>query len=150
MRNGKILASLQATANSPTVAITSPANGATLDAAAPFEIAWTATDADGDTLTFNVLYSPDGGVSWFPLGLETREASMAVDLSQIAGGADVLFQVRASDGLNTTEATAGPVNVMQQPAVSVRHAGGLGRLRGRADETGTGADQQHGVGTFAH
>ena len=61
MQGGNELASLIASPSPPVLAIISPGAGATLDASTPLTIAWTASDADGDSLTFTALYSPMGG-----------------------------------------------------------------------------------------
>ena len=113
------LASLMASASPPVLAITSPGTGGSLDASMPLTIAWSASDADGDSLTFTALYSPDGGESWLPLGVDIVESSVAFNAAQIEGGENVLFRVLASDGFHTTEQTIGPLHVVQRPAIAV-------------------------------
>ena len=126
MQGSNELASLMASASPPVLAITSPGAGASLDASTPLTIAWTASDGDGDLVTFTALYSPDGGDSLLPLGVDIAESSVTFNPAQIEGGDSVLFRVLASDGFNTTEQTIGPVNVMQRPAIAVDSPADLG------------------------
>ena len=125
-RGSNELASLMASASSPALAITSPSTGASLDASTPLTIAWTASDADGDSLAFSALYSPDGGESFLPLGVDIMENSVTFNPAQIEGGENVLFRVLASDGFHTTEQTIGPLNVVQRPAIAVDVPADLG------------------------
>ena len=126
MQGGNELASLMASASPPSVAITSPSTGATLDASTPLTIAWAASDADGDVLTYTALYSPDSGESWLPLGVDIVASSVTFNAALIEGGENVLFRVLASDGFHTTEHTIGPVNVVQRPAIAVDAPADLG------------------------
>ncbi len=126
MQGSNELASLIASASPPLLAITSPTAGASLDASTPLTIAWTASDADGDLLTFAALYSPDGGGSWLPLGVDIVGSSLTFNAALIEGGENVLFRVQASDGFHTTEQTIGPLNVVQRPAIAVDAPADLG------------------------
>ena len=69
-------------------------------------------------MAFAALYSPDGGVSWLPLGVDIVASSVTFNAALIEGGENVLFRVLASDGFHTTEQTIGPVNVVQRPAIA--------------------------------
>ena len=89
-------------------------------------VSWTASDADGDSLTFTALYSPDGGASLLPLGVDIVSNSVTFNPAQIEGGENVLFRVLASDGFHTTEQTIGPLNVVQRPAIAVDAPADLG------------------------
>ena len=117
--NGQEVVARAASANAPSLQITSPAAGANLDASAPLTIAWMASDADGDGLLFAVLYSADGGESWFPLTFDFTDAQFTFDGAQIQGGGDVFFRVLASDGFHTSEQVVGPVTVTQRPVLQV-------------------------------
>ena len=108
-----------ASANAPSLQITSPPAGANLDASAPLTITWMASDADGDGLVFAVLQSADGGESWFPLTFDLTGAQFTFDGARIQGGGDVFFRVLASDGFHTSEQVVGPVTVTQRPALLV-------------------------------
>ena len=116
---GQEVAARAASANAPSLQITSPPAGANLDASAPLTITWMASDADGDGLVFAVLQSADGGESWFPLTFDLTDAQFTFDGAQIQGGGDVFFRVLASDGFHTSEQVVGPVTVTQRPALLV-------------------------------
>lgn len=70
------------------------------------EVRWSATDADGDVLRANILYSRDGGASWTPLAVHQMGESFAVSLADIpvAEHGLGLVHVRVSDGLNFADA----------------------------------------------
>jgi hypothetical protein len=72
-------------------------------------ISWNATDADGDALVADLLYSPNGGDAWLPVAVGVRESSFDFDASDLPAsqGRDARFRVRVSDGLGTAEALAG-------------------------------------------
>jgi hypothetical protein len=108
------LAALTASANPPTVAVTSPQPGQTWQGTQT--VTWSASDADGDALTYLVLASTDGGESWYPLDLDmgSTQPGYAVYTADIAASDQVMFRVLASDGLHTTQADAGPISVPEQ------------------------------------
>jgi len=145
LREGTELAGLSASANSASVVITSPLAGSTHDASMPLTMSWTATDSDGDALTFGAQYSPDGGETWIPLGIDLTESSLTFDPARIQGGENVMFRVLASDGLNTTEETIGPVNVVQTPAIEVDEPADMGSAP--AGELGVGVIPIQNTGT---
>jgi len=116
---GQEVVARAASANAPSLQITSPTAGANLDASAPLTITWMASDADGDGLVFAVLQSADGGESWFPLTFDLTDAQFTFDGARNQGGGDVFFRVLASDGFHTTEQVVGPVTVTQRPALQV-------------------------------
>jgi len=64
-------------------------------------VTWTASDLDGDPLTYSVLYSPDGS-EWLPIGFTTTQTQLTVNAAELAGGSGARVQVLASDGVNTT------------------------------------------------
>lgn len=101
---GSLLGSRDITPNAPTVNITFPNGGEQLSQTSTHTLRWTASDADGDTLSYTVLYSPDGGDSWIPLESDLNSSELAFDPSFLEPGDQYLFRVLASDGLRTTEA----------------------------------------------
>jgi hypothetical protein len=113
LHDGEESASIEASDSAPSVNISSPAQGETWDG--EHTLSWSAEDADGDDLSYAVQYSPDGGKSWFPLSVNTRDPQLDLDTSEIAGGDKVFFRVLASDGLNTTQGEVGPINVPNSP-----------------------------------
>lgn len=110
MKGAQTLATQQASAHPPTIAITAPVAG---DAwTGQQTITWTASDADSDPLTYTVTYSPDGK-TWYPMAVDTTDTQFTFNTSDLTPGASETFRVMASDGFNTTSATAGPLIVSQ-------------------------------------
>jgi len=77
-------------------------------------LTWTASDADGDALLFDVMASRNGGENLQPLALGSSQTSAVVDTAAIAGG-EVTFRVVASDGLLTAHADSNPVTLANKP-----------------------------------
>jgi hypothetical protein len=103
-----VLATYPVSVNSPVVsAITSPTFGQVVNNT--LTVAWTASDPDGDALLFTVQYSPDNGVTWENLAVDTGNTSISLaaadieylcgSLTQAAPGSS-LVRVIASDGCN--------------------------------------------------
>ena len=69
-------------------------------------MSWDAIDDDGDTLTHNLLYSPDNGGSWLPVAVNLTEPSFEFESNQVpsSNGGPARFRVRTSDGFNNGEA----------------------------------------------
>jgi hypothetical protein len=107
--------SVESTPASPTVTITSPNGGETLSGSSA-RVEWTASDTDGDALTFAVQYSSDSGTTWETLSLDVRDDFFDVDLADIPGSDQALIRVLASDGFNTG------VDVADAPFTTPRHA----------------------------
>jgi hypothetical protein len=68
-------------------------------------IAWRAADADGDPLTADLLYSPDGGRAWLPLKVGDAKGEFVFDAAEVPAsrGLNGRFRVDVSDGMNSTE-----------------------------------------------
>jgi hypothetical protein len=113
LRGGERLAERPFTANVPVVELINPAPGAVLPAVV--EVVWNGHDADGDSLSYIVSYSPDGGDSWYHLAYDFKGNRLAVDMARLPGGEQALFRVTASDGLHTAVATTGPFQVDNGP-----------------------------------
>lgn len=134
------LARRSASANPPLLELLAPKGGESVGQALTIE--WSATDADGDPLHFNVQYSPDNGKSWRLLAQNHPTTTLTVDSSQLPGSpGQALVRVTASDGLHTHAATVGaPFTVpFQAPQVfidaeqaTVYGAGAAVQLTGRA------------------
>jgi len=95
------LAGRNVSPNAPAVQVMYP-NGGEVLAGESFPVGWSADDADGDPLTFTVLYSSDGGQAWLTLATGIKETSYIVDARLLAGSETALIRVLASDGVNTT------------------------------------------------
>jgi hypothetical protein len=71
-------------------------------------IEWAATDPDGDPLTFDVLWSVDGG-EWLHAATGITDTSVTVPHgARYPGGDDVRVRVVANDGSRTGDATSAP------------------------------------------
>jgi len=88
-------------ANAPVVTVLSPNGGESWSATGTYTITWSATDADGDPLTYSTLYSPDGS-NWVPVGASTTETELTVNAGELAGSSNGRIRVMASDGVNTS------------------------------------------------
>jgi hypothetical protein len=107
------LASVTQSAHAPAVSITSPSGGAVWSGTNT--ITWTASDTDGDPLTYAVLTSPDNGSNWLPMETDLTASRFSFDTAELSAGNKTLFKVLASDGFDTTAATVGPVTIAAQP-----------------------------------
>ncbi|MBK8048311.1 MAG: BACON domain-containing protein [Anaerolineales bacterium] len=105
----QVVATRNASATAPVVQITLPApeQGSvhTLDT---LDVAWTASDADGDPLSFSVLYSNDDGATWQTQVTGLTENHYTIDSSLIPGGNNSRVRVLASDGFLGGEAISAP------------------------------------------
>ena len=118
LSQGKTIASATVSRNAPVIAFVSPKSGDQWNGGTQ-SIQWNASDADGDSLTYILLYSTDGGVTYVPIDMDLTATQYMLDPSKIMGGSQVYFRVMASDGINTAAASVGPVNVKQAPRLSV-------------------------------
>ena len=116
--DGAELTSRTASANPPTVVFTDPQPGGRWDGGMQ-TIAWSGADADGDALSYMLLASRDGAEDWTLLDSRLTREDFDVNADLANGGPNVYFRVLASDGLQTAEATVGPIDVVQRPAISV-------------------------------
>jgi hypothetical protein len=106
---GTVLASRGVSATAPTVRILSPNGGETWTVGSPATLRWEGTDADGDTLTYSVGVSSDGGKTWVPLatGLTGNQTTIAV--SRLESGENYKVRIVANDGANSGEAVSAGV-----------------------------------------
>lgn len=113
---------------------------------------WTASDADGDALTFNIFYSPDGGTTLQPVASGVSGNSTNIDTGTLGGSANGLFRVVASDGVNTGAANSAAItmaNKAPQPMIidpSTGHTVQYGQL---VNFNGAALDWQDGGVTGA-
>ena len=106
--------------NAPTVTLTYPNGGETLSGSS-VTVTWTGSDLDGDTLTYSLDYSRDGGATWEPLSASITATQAVLDLTHLPGTTQGKFQVWASDGVNTAvDASNGTFAVTTKgPSVSL-------------------------------
>ena len=111
MQGDAILDQHGASPNLPAVQITGPDPRQTPILDKPFELRWAASDPDGGALTSSVQYSPDNGKSFVGLANNLAGDLFVGDPNLLPGGAQVLFRVLVTDGVNTSGAMAGPFQV---------------------------------------
>ncbi|HET6314042.1 MAG TPA: hypothetical protein VFH60_09410 [Chloroflexia bacterium] len=107
------LTSLEVSANAPTLTITSPKAGDNW--AGEHTIEWSGSDRDGDTLRYDIQYSPDAKKSWYPLEVGSHDTAYTFSTDEILPSDQTYIRVTASDGFNTTSADVGPLVIPQQP-----------------------------------
>jgi hypothetical protein len=90
----------------PTLAVIAPAAGTEVARGDELKVSWTASDPNGDALTFDVLISDDDGATWQPLSLGVTGTDTSAALPDDIGGDTVRVRVIASDGSRYAEATS--------------------------------------------
>ncbi|WP_363054133.1 MULTISPECIES: thrombospondin type 3 repeat-containing protein [unclassified Methanoregula] len=103
---GTVLASRAVSANAPSVRIISPNGGETWTAGSPVTLRWEGTDADGDTLTYSLGLSSDGGKTWVPLATELTGNQTTIVTGRLESGDNYRVKIIANDGANTGEAVS--------------------------------------------
>jgi hypothetical protein len=78
-------------------------------------LAWNASDADDDPLSFDVLYSADGGASFQPLHMGLSGNSAQIDTAQLGGSANAVLRVIASDGVHSAQDDTDPFTMADKP-----------------------------------
>ena len=96
------LASRSVSAHAPQVTLVTPNGGEALNGD-QIHVAWTASDADDDALSFTLDYSVDGGAHWRTLSHGVTTTSLELDASWVPGSNQGKFRVLASDGVNTAQ-----------------------------------------------
>jgi ligand-binding sensor domain-containing protein len=91
---------LAVSAAAPSVTVQSPNGGENVAANGTLSVQWSGSDADGDTLTYAVYYSPDNGTSWLTLAAATSETEITVPAASLPGSGSALVSVTATDGVN--------------------------------------------------
>jgi hypothetical protein len=87
--------------NPPQVFITAPSGQETWLPKSTHTLTWQGLDLDGDSLSYSVFYSNDGGANWVLMQSGLSSSFFDVNVDDMAGGSDVRFRVVATDGLNT-------------------------------------------------
>ncbi|MBI5566646.1 MAG: hypothetical protein HY870_17225, partial [Chloroflexi bacterium] len=109
--NGQHIFTRTVSSNTPTVTLQAPTGGVTMTGST-LNASWTASDADGDPLTFSLDYSTDGGATWNPLSAQILSTTVTLNADLLAGTTQGKFRVWVSDGVNTaTDVTDGVFTV---------------------------------------
>ncbi len=117
---GGELGRITAGAALPTVTLVTPAAGA-IATGDPVTVTWTARDADGDPLSFALLYSTDNGATWSVADAGLSGTSAAIARGNLTASGQARFRLLASDGIHTTSADmGGPFSLANAaPAVEI-------------------------------
>ncbi len=135
------LAVLTPSNHTPQVTLLSPNGGEVWEGQQT--ITWQADDADGDTLRYDLLYSPDAGQSWLPLATRLSESGYSFSTHQIPASQAALLRVIASDGFFTgQDETEALFTVASPPANSLSLVGSATVAPGQVFEVSVVA---HGV-----
>jgi hypothetical protein len=114
--SGKVYADQSFSANPPTIGnvaispATSPVSGTV-------NLSWTAADADGDALTFDVHYSMDNGATYQPLLANLTGSSTPINTLELGGSSQARFRVTAFDGSHTANAETATFTMASKPPV---------------------------------
>jgi hypothetical protein len=77
-------------------------------------LTWSASDADGDPLSFDILVSHDAGDTFEPLQFALAGTSTSVNTDELPGGVCVLRLV-ASDGVHVAQEDAESFQIANKP-----------------------------------
>ena len=121
LRDGaSVLFTRAASAHAPVVTVTDPHGGATWPATGFGQIRWTASDADGDLLTYIVEYSRDGGQTWVNIATGLTEPEYDIELETLGGASgQAQIRVRANDGMRAGYGDSGLFTVARKPPRAV-------------------------------
>lgn len=100
--SGDVLWSYDISDNAPTVSNVQLV-GAPSPVTGEVTLQWTAVDADGDSMTYDVLYSTDDGATWKMVQLGLTSTNTEIDTAVLGGSSQARFKVIANDGLNQGE-----------------------------------------------
>ncbi len=103
VRNGSSLASRHVTPNAPDVSVVSPNGGEVFNVGDVVSVAWSGSDADGDDVSYAVLYSSDDGASWKLVDADLAQAGYSVSTADFASGSRYRVKVIATDGVNAAQ-----------------------------------------------
>lgn len=117
-QSGAVLAKRKASAQPPEVRLLAPNSG---QLGPGSTIAWEGSDADGDVLTYTVLFSADNGRTWKPLAMDL--AGMRWTLTSPTGVRETeqgRIKIVVHDGWHTAEDISdSPLNVPNTPPLVV-------------------------------
>jgi hypothetical protein len=106
--------------HAPTLKILSPVAGSRVGTKRTVRVAWRASDADGDPLTVDLDYSPNGGASWRPLFSGPAAGHIDMPSGFFSRSSRARVRVSVNDGFNTTTRLTGRFRAVgRSPAVAI-------------------------------
>ena len=120
LNDGQVLTTANVSPNAPVVSNVA-LQGAPNPVTGTVTLSWSASDADGDPLTFDILYSGNNGASYQTVKTSVSGANTTIDTVTLGGGTGIL-RVIASDGANTGRADSAPftmANKLPMPMIFV-------------------------------
>jgi hypothetical protein len=109
LKHGAVVVASRTVSNSAPSVSASVSGGGTVKS-----VTWTATDPDGGSLSYSVLYSADNKLSWFALATDLTATAYSLDTAGLPGGGSAYVRVVASDGVNSGTSDAGPFSVVNK------------------------------------
>lgn len=114
-----VLDEVAVSANAPVVNFTSPAGSEVWAAGTTHTLQWEGSDADGDDLSYSVLYSNADDV-WELIESGITGTSYDVEVDYFAGGDQARFGIVATDGINIGTAESATVDIPNKaPLVAI-------------------------------
>ena len=110
----QVLASRAVSANPPAISNVA-LQGAPSPVSGIVTLGWTASDPDGDALTFDIYYSRDNGATFQPAKMGASGSSAQIDTAKLGGSGSAILRVVASDGVNSAEASSAPFTMANKP-----------------------------------
>jgi uncharacterized repeat protein (TIGR01451 family) len=108
-KNGQVIHGFTPSSQAPLLAVTAPTAGVVWSGTQ--NISWTASDGDGNPLSFIAALSTDGGVNWNTLDINLTSSSLEWDTRGVPNSSNAYLKIVAGDGLRTAIQTVGPFTI---------------------------------------
>ena len=102
VKSGTELAVVRRSSNAPSVSISGITEGHQFKSGDLIDLSWTATDADGDDLTFKLYYSTDGGNNYRVLSRPTTNTRESYQVNSLEGSDTARIGISVSDGTRSS------------------------------------------------
>ena len=112
LHNGVTVKEIAVSANAPVITDVAPQAAGTVSG--PITVSWNASDADGDRLTYEVIYNADvtnPNSDWQVVARDLIDRFFRIDFSAMPGGPHAQLGVIATDGINASEAESNEFTV---------------------------------------
>ncbi len=108
-KSGQVIHELTPSGQAPQLAVTAPTAGVVWSGTQ--NSSWTASDGDGNPLSFIAALSTDGGANWNTLEISLTGNSLEWDTRGVPNSTSAYLKIVASDGLRTAIQTVGPFTI---------------------------------------